>query len=644
MIYLLLILAGLMLYGIKLMSSPKTAPLGNALGAGAMLAAVIVTLVAEGIVSTPVIWAGLAAGTALGYVVASKVLMIQMPQMVALLNGLGGGASALVGLIIAFQGETSGSFAAFTTSLTILVGGLTFSGSAVAAGKLHGVIKQRPVELPYHSTIVTITALLAGVTLLLAGSIWAAVLQLVIALVIGVLLTVRVGGADMPITISLLNSFSGFAGAVAGFPLQNPLLVAVGGIVGASGFILTEIMCRAMNRSLISILTGRTTVKTSPRSVGPVAVEPQAKDTEEQVTSVHTWQEHLTKAKRVVIIPGYGMALAQAQLQVKELVDLLEEAGREVLIGIHPVAGRMPGHMNVLLAEVDVPYDHLYELEEINRALPETDLAIVIGANDVVNPAAMAEPDTPIYGMPIIRADRAKHVLVMNYDTKPGYAGVPNSLYDQSNVTLLLGDAQESLKKVIGWLKSDHEVPVSAQAAVGEEALTSLPVQVGARLAEAQKVVLVPGYGMALASAQYQVKRLVDWLKAQGKEVKIAIHPVAGRMPGHMNVLLAEVDIPYDLLYDLDDINHEFGSVDVVVVVGANDVVNPAAQKAVDTPIYGMPILEVERAKQVVVFNLDRSPGYAGVPNELYDLPHCLFVPGDASQSLEDVLSALSEM
>lgn len=620
------------------MSSPKTAVRGNALGALAMLGAVLLTLTSEGILTYPILWAGLAVGTVLGYFAAVKVLMIQMPQMVAVFNGLGGGASALVGLILAFRGEGSNAFAAFTTGLAIVVGALTFSGSAVAAGKLHGLLKQRPVELPYHSTIVGIVIALTALALIPAPSMTVGLVQLCLALVFGILLTMRVGGADMPITISLLNSLSGAAGAVAGFPLKNPLLVAVGGIVGASGLILTQIMCRAMNRSLISILTGRTTVRSRELPAVPQADKETSEAPAHQVGT--TWQEALQTAERVVIIPGYGLALSQAQWKLKELIDLLEAQGRQVKIGIHPVAGRMPGHMNVLLAEADVSYDHLHELEDTNEMLPETDVAIVIGANDVVNPAAIEQPNTPIYGMPIIRADLAKHVLVLNYDTNPGYAGVPNPLYDAEHASLLLGDAKESLEAVIAWLKSREEPTVDAAASLEQEAETFRAARM---LAGAQSVIIVPGYGMALASAQLQVKQIADCLQERGADVKIAIHPVAGRMPGHMNVLLAEVDIPYDLLYDLDVINDQFGSTDVALVVGANDVVNPSAQTAEGTPIYGMPVLNVHEARQVVVCNLDRSPGYAGVPNSLYDMPHCLFVPGSASQTLADILTALRQ-
>lgn len=616
------------IYGIRLMSSPKTAVQGNLLGALAMFGAIVVTLVSEGILTLPLLWAALLVGTAVGAWLAQKVLMIQMPQMVALLNGLGGGASALVALMVVYQDPTLTTFTWFTTGLAILVGGVTLSGSLVAAGKLHGKLNQRPQHLHYHnlylwgSSLILVASLVAmtfGVGSVLVNS----TLLLVVSLVFGVVFTIRVGGADMPITISLLNSLSGVAGSVAGFAIYNTLLVVVGAIVGASGLILTEIMCRAMNRSLWQILLGKTTVltKAPPQMV------------EISTPKLQQWEESLRDAKKVALIPGYGMALAQAQSQVKQLAETLQAQGKEVRFGIHPVAGRMPGHMNVLLAEVDVPYDQLSDLEQINEFLAHADLAIIVGANDVVNPAAIELEGTPIYGMPIIRADQASRVIVCNYDTKPGYAGVDNTLYTMDKVNLLLGDAKDSLEKMLAVLEGKQEIPTQVQTEEGR------PAQL---LSEAQRVVIVPGYGMALAQAQGQVKRLIELLEKGGAQVQIAVHPVAGRMPGHMNVLMAEVDIPYELMYEMDQINDQFQDVDVVVVVGANDVINPAANTHEGTPIYGMPILQVEKARHVIVYNLDRSPGYAGVPNTLYDAPHCIFVAGDAASTLQALIQSLS--
>lgn len=629
------------IYGIRLMASPKTAVAGNLLGALSMAGAILVTMLEAKILTVPLLWAGLLVGSALGVWLSAKVLMIQMPQMVALLNGLGGGASALVALVVSFQPSGLNTFTWFTTGLAIVVGGITLSGSLVAAGKLHGKIHQRPVHLRQHNlhlwaSIAVMLVSLVGMTFGLGSTLVHVALLVLFSLYFGVIFTIRVGGADMPITISLLNSLSGVAGSVAGFALANgALLVVVGSIVGASGLILTEIMCRAMNRKLMQILLGKTTMA-PPSGKGPSAapkIQPKAEREEPQKAKLG-WEGAVRSAKTVAIIPGYGMALAQAQLQVKQLAELLKQQGKQVRFGIHPVAGRMPGHMNVLLAEVDVPYEELYELDQINAFLQEADLAIIVGANDVVNPAAIELEGTPIYGMPIIRADLAKKVIVCNYDTKPGYAGVENTLYTMEKVELLLGDAKGSLGQLLAALQGEQ----TPTPATSEKAGAKGPVEL---LAAAKRVVLVPGYGMALAQAQGQVKLLVDLLQKRGVKVAIAVHPVAGRMPGHMNVLMAEVDIPYELMLEMDQINDQFKDVDVAIVVGANDVINPAANTHTDTPIYGMPILRVEDARHVVIYNLDRAPGYAGVPNTLYDEPHCIFVPGDAAQSLAALVQAL---
>ncbi len=637
----------LFIYGIRLMNSPKTAAAGNLTGAVGMAGAIIMTLIEAQVLSAGVVWAGLLVGSALGVWLALAVKMIQMPQMVALFNGFGGAASFIVAALTALEGGLN-AFTLFTSGLAIVVGGVTFSGSVVAAAKLHGVMNQRPVHLKGHNAYLWVSGLIMvlstlGLTFQLGSPALHVLLLILFSHVFGYVFTIRVGGADMPITISLLNSFSGVAGSVAGFALPNgALLVVVGSIVGASGLILTQIMCRAMNRSLMDILLGKTTVlpgKAAPQqAAAPRQVQEAQPEPEAQQPHAPVWQEALRTAQKVAIIPGYGMAVAQAQLQVKQLGELLENQGKEVRYGIHPVAGRMPGHMNVLLAEVDVPYEQLYELDQINAFLEEADLAVIVGANDVVNPAAMELEGTPIYGMPIIRADRAKHVIVCNYDTKPGYAGVDNSLYQLEHVHLLLGDAKDTLAQVLEAAKGEAAEVVP----LPEKAEQATPAQDPAALLKAaQRVVIVPGYGMAVAQAQGQVKLLVELLQSYGKRVEIAVHPVAGRMPGHMNVLMAEVDIPYELLLEMDQINDEFKDVDVVVVVGANDVINPAANTHAGTPIYGMPVLKVAEARHVIVFNLDRSPGYAGMENTLYDMEHCIFVPGDAAVTLQALLQAL---
>ena len=334
------------------------------------------------------------------------------------------------------------------------------------------------------------------------------------------------------------------------------------------------------------------------------------------------------EARKVIIVPGYGMALAQAQRDVKTLMDKLEANGAEVKVAIHPVAGRMPGHMNVLLAEADVSYDKLYEMEQINYEFADTDLVIVVGANDVINPAANTEEGTPIYGMPILNVNEAKHVLIFNYDTNPGYAGVENPLYEADNATLLLGDAADTIKS---FIESFYDTSVATLSK--PKTLRYVDIAKAAK-----RVIIVPGYGMALAQAQRDVKILMDKLEANGAEVKVAIHPVAGRMPGHMNVLLAEADVSYDKLYEMDQINAEFADTDLVIVVGANDVINPAANTAEGTPIYGMPILNVYEAEHVLIFNFDTKPGYAGVENPLYKADNVTLLLGDAAATLKEFI------
>jgi len=456
-------------WGIRLMSSPATAVRGNLIGAVSMTGAIIVTLVAEDIVSVQILWLGMAVGGALGYILAARVAMIEMPQMVALLNGFGGGSSAIVSLLTLLGPGAIGPFEKVTAILGLLVGAITLSGSLIAAGKLAGKINQRPVifeNQTFVNAVAIIISVAAGVRAVLAPAdavLWPSVIALVASLAYGVLFTIRVGGADMPITVSLLNSLSGVAASVSGLAIRNPLLVAIGAVVGASGLILTQIMCRAMNRSLGQVLTGKTTVahiKGSEAKPVSAPTKAAAGETSAQARLASKAEKpekadyiSIAKAaKKVIVVPGYGMALAQAQGDVKALMDKLEAGGADVKVAIHPVAGRMPGHMNVLLAEVDVPYDKLYEMDQINDEFAETDLVIVVGANDVINPAANTAEGTPIYGMPILNVYQAKHTVIFNYDTKPGYAGVDNPLYEADNVTLVLGDAASTVKEFMAKL------------------------------------------------------------------------------------------------------------------------------------------------------------------------------------------------
>ncbi len=488
------VLSVAVLIGISLMSKVKTAVAGNLLSAVSLFIGVVVTLHYNQVFSAWSIYAFMLIGVLIGGNLASKVKMIQMPQLVALLNGVGGFASALVGVLsllgIGIVFIEYPIFVNVTSVLAIIVGLVTLIGSLVAAGKLHKLISQRPIVWKNHSTVLNVLMfLMIGVTVFAGfmGNI-PMVTAIAVALIVsiaassmfGYAFAIRVGGADMPITISLLNSLSGVAGAIAGMAVNDLLLVSVGGIVGASGLFLTQIMCRAMNRSLKDILLGKTSVSKSDASKAAVtanadmavpAVAPEVIDeltdtevkgeadekvNEEEVKDVEpaavnrSEKEVLNSAKSVIVVPGYGMALAQAQHLVRQLADRFEHNGAEVKFAIHPVAGRMPGHMNVLLAEADVPYEKLYEMDSINEEFVNTDVVIVIGANDVINPAARDAKDTPIYGMPVLNVDEAKEVFICNFDLQPGYAGVDNPLYiRKEGVYMKLGDAKESLSKLL---------------------------------------------------------------------------------------------------------------------------------------------------------------------------------------------------
>ena len=487
------VLAVLVLAGISMMSKVKTAVAGNLLSAFAMLCGIVGTLFFAGVVSVWTIYVSILVGALIGGLLAARVQMIQMPQTVALFNGLGGGASALVGLL-SVHGDTA--FVRFTALLAVAVGMVTLVGSLVAAGKLHRVLPQKPVVWKAHAlcTLLFLALTLAfvvagafvdgiGLTVCLVGA-------FVFASLFGLWFSLRVGGADMPITISLLNSLSGVAGSIAGMAIGDVFLVAVGGIVGASGLLLTQIMCRAMNRKLMSILTGGTMTPPAPQT--PVIdnheneelirrimdLEKKIKELEAMVADLEarvqaldgqlnaapaaapapveeapTAASVLSKAKDVIIVPGYGMALAQAQHQVRQLADKLESRGARVRFAIHPVAGRMPGHMNVLLAEADVDYEKLYEMDAINDDFKNADAVVVIGANDVLNPAARNAVGTPIYGMPVLNVDQAPEVIVCNFDLKPGYAGVENPIYTrEKGVYLELGDAKETLMRLMAGI------------------------------------------------------------------------------------------------------------------------------------------------------------------------------------------------
>ena len=456
------------LLGISMMSRVKSARLGNALSALCMLLAILVVFFKYGIVSNTIVWLGLGVGFVVGVYLTIKVDMISMPQTVALLNGLGGAASAVVGVLtlISTSGIGEGRFVGVTSAIAVVVGAVTFSGSLIAAGKLHRVLKQQPVVLPLHQVWTGLCLIIslafiaffafAPSYIVAEHFVEASVIGSLISLIFGVVFAIRVGGADMPITISLLNSTSGVAASIAGMATGDILTVSVGGIVGASGLLLTQIMCRAMNRSLSNILFSKGAKPLSQASAKTGAVAQEASKVKSEIATVDKQDDvssWLKEAKNVIIVPGYGMAVSQAQSRVKMLSDKLESMGKNVRFAIHPVAGRMPGHMNVLLCEVDIPYEKLYEMEAINGDFEKTDLVIIIGASDVVNPAANTAEGTPIYGMPVLEADKGKHIIICNFDLKPGYAGVPNPLYEmKEKVHLLLGDAKDSIDSILSKL------------------------------------------------------------------------------------------------------------------------------------------------------------------------------------------------
>ena len=625
------------LLGIILMSKVKSARAGNMIGGICLLAIIVLTIIHSRLIADWRAWASLAVGSLIGAFAASRVKMIQMPQTVALLNGLGGAASALVAIVTLMDADIS-AFTLYTSQLALAVGGITLSGSLVAAGKLAKILPQKPVVLKGHSGITALLLISTLASMVFSGHIW--LITAILSLLFGVVFALRVGGADMPITISLLNSLSGVAGGIAGIALGDPVLIAVGGIVGASGLLLTQIMCRAMNRKLLYILLGKTAAVAPKKAAEAVVPAEEAPVPAEEVAATEekaAGPENLLKnARDVIIVPGYGMALSQAQQHVRQLADAFEQQGAHVRYAIHPVAGRMPGHMNVLLCEADVPYEQLFEMDDINADFASCDLAIAIGANDTINPAANTAEGTPIYGMPVLDIGDAKNIFVLNFDDKPGYAGVPNSLYTREDVVFMMGDAKESIAKLLDMMRN---VPAAAETVPVQEEAAATPAKL---LAEAKDVIIVPGYGMALSQAQQHVRRLADAFEQRGAKVRYAIHPVAGRMPGHMNVLLCEADVPYEQLFEMDDINADFASCDLAIAIGANDTINPAANTAEGTPIYGMPVLDIGDAKNIFVLNFDDKPGYAGVPNPLYTREDVVFMMGDAKESIAKLLDMLS--
>jgi NAD(P) transhydrogenase subunit beta len=449
----------LLIVGIKRLSSPATARSGNVVAAAGMAIALLFTLLHPEVDSYWLIAIGVAVGTVVGVVSARRVRMTAMPQMVALFNGVGGGAAALIAVAEFHRLTPPGGHvdpdAMGAMLFSALVGSISFSGSLVAFGKLQELLPGRP--LVFAAQQVANGLLFAGLigVGVLAGAteagLWAVVL-LVGALLFGVLLVLPIGGADMPVVISLLNAFTGLAAASAGFVLENTALIIGGTLVGASGTLLTVLMGRAMNRSLANVLFSAFGAPAAADAGAGTATSEDGKSYRE--IDAEDCAVMLAYASRVVIVPGYGLAVAQAQHNVRELADLLERRGVDVKYGIHPVAGRMPGHMNVLLAEANVPYPQLRDLEDINPELPRTDVALVIGANDVTNPAARDDPESPLYGMPILNVDQAANVVVLKRGMSPGFAGIDNDLFYRPNTAMLFGDAKASVERLVAAVKA----------------------------------------------------------------------------------------------------------------------------------------------------------------------------------------------
>ena len=444
----------LFIMGIKRLSSPRTAQSGNTIASLGMLVAIIATIISFDLLNFKLIAIGMIIGTIIGATFAIRVQMTQMPQMVAIFNGFGGGASSLVAAAEYFTKYDTVELNTFITGtiiLSVFIGTLTFSGSLIAFGKLQGFVSGKPVVFRGQQILNAIIA----ISLIVIGSLITTGINqelsffyviIILALLLGITLTIPIGGADMPVVISLLNSYSGIAASATGFVLMNNGLIISGALVGASGLILTNIMCKGMNRSLSNVIFGAVGLE-----------EESSNDTGKQISVKSSTTDEaamiLDAADKVIIVPGYGLAVAQAQHAAREVAEQLEEMGKTVLYAIHPVAGRMPGHMNVLLAEANVPYDKLKDLGDINPEFEDCDVAIVLGANDVVNPAARHDTSSPIYGMPILDVDKSRTVIVNKRTMNPGFAGIQNELFGFENTVMVFGDAKEMLTNLFKDLK-----------------------------------------------------------------------------------------------------------------------------------------------------------------------------------------------
>ncbi|MCE5210732.1 MAG: NAD(P)(+) transhydrogenase (Re/Si-specific) subunit beta [Deltaproteobacteria bacterium] len=640
----------ILIAGIRQFREPRRAKRGNLTAAFALCLAFVLVLYRHGIVDVGPVALSLLAGAVAGYALARFVDMLQVPAMIAFQHGVGGVAAFLVSFVeLTRTIQALNLVSEISGVLGLIIGSLTFSGSMIASAKLANKMRPAPRFLPFHNYLVfsNLAALAAvGIATFFASAGVAFcfyILEILLGTCFGLLLAIRIGGADMPVLISSLNAMAGFAAALCGMVIENQLLIAFGATVAASGSILTYVMCKAMNRKISRVIfpsyKSRQAVpenksETTVSSIQPVQVRRESHDATDGFTGAVSI---MRAAESVIIVPGYGMALAKAQQEVAALAGELTAMGKDVKYAIHPVAGRMPGHMNVLLAEAGVEYDMLVEMDVINNDFHATDLVLVIGACDVVNPAAAEVEGTPISGMPILMAYQAKKVVCCNFDRSPGYSGVVNPLFEQPNTIFLEGDARKTVHRLLQLLTGDTApqetlIPVFAADATDEA------VRI---LASAKSVVVLPGYGMALAKAQFKLVELTALLEKRGASVKYAIHPVAGRMPGHMNVLLAEADVEYENLLEMDEVNPLFAETDVAMVIGACDVVNPAAREKEGTPISGMPILLAQDARHIIVCNFDDKPGYSGVPNKLYENKKTVMILGDARETMTNLVAAL---
>ena len=442
----------LFIFGIKRLSHPKTARSGNSIASLGMLIAIVTTLLANSNISMELVAIGIIIGAIIGAFFAIRVEMTQMPQMVAIFNGFGGIASALIAAAEFLNpGDILSTFSLATISLSVFVGTLTFTGSFIAFGKLQGFVSGQPIVFPgqqFLNALIGISILGLAVYITTApDNINIFYIFIALSALIGIALTIPIGGADMPVVISLLNSYSGIAASSTGFVLNNNALIISGALVGASGLILTNIMCKGMNRSLANVIFGAVGLDQGPSPDG------EAKQINIKSYSTEEAAMIFDAAEKIIVVPGYGLAVAQAQHAVREVADFLSKKGKTVLYAIHPVAGRMPGHMNVLLAEANIPYDQLKDLDEVNNEFEDCDVALVLGANDVVNPAARHDSSSPIYGMPILDVDKSQTVIINKRTMNTGFAGVQNELFGYDNSIMVFGDAKDMLQKLLKDLK-----------------------------------------------------------------------------------------------------------------------------------------------------------------------------------------------